>query len=178
MYTVYWAEFYVNHDQLLLISICICLDIQCDNLSIPANGNISSCSSGRIGIGYKGDTCSFTCNTGFELIGSDVRMCHSDGVWNGTDTMCHKIGNYMISECMSMFIIHCTACLVCLSLSNPANGTMQCSLEDDGAPSYEESCVFTCNNGYQLIGSHTRTCQGNGRWNGTDSTCKRGIQAF
>ena len=69
---------------------------------------------------------------------------------------------------------HIIVCLDCLPLSNPANGTMQCSLGDDEV----ESCIFTCNNGYQLIGSHTRTCQGNGSWNGTDSVCKRGIQAF
>jgi len=25
-----------------------------------------SCSSGRVEVGYEGDTCSFTCNTGYE----------------------------------------------------------------------------------------------------------------
>ena len=75
-------------------------------------------------------------------------------------------------------LYHIIVCLDCLPLSNPANGKMQCSLGDDEVESYEESCVFTCDNGYQLIGSRTRTCQGNGRWNGTDSICNRGIQAF
>ena len=78
------------------IYIYVCLEVhQCDNLSIPTNGNILSCSSGGIGVGYVGNTCSFTCNTGYELTGSDVRMCQSNRVWNGTETMCHK-GNYMI----------------------------------------------------------------------------------
>ena len=55
-------------------------DIQCNNLSIPTNGN-ASCSSGTVGVGYEGDTCSFTCNTGYELIGSDtrIRQSESDG---------------------------------------------------------------------------------------------------
>ena len=44
-----------------------------------------SCSSGRVGVGYEGDTCSFTCNTGYELTGSDTRTCQSNGNWNGTD---------------------------------------------------------------------------------------------
>ena len=34
------------------------------------------------------DTCSFTCNTGHELAGSNTRTCQSDGSWNGIETMC------------------------------------------------------------------------------------------
>ena len=62
-------------------------DIRCDDLSIPANRK-TSCSSGRVGIGYEGDTCSFTCNTGYELTGSDTRTCQSNGSWSGTDNIC------------------------------------------------------------------------------------------
>ena len=47
-----------------------------------------SCSSGTVGVGYKGDTCSFTCNTGHELTGNDTRTCQSDGNWSGTNVMC------------------------------------------------------------------------------------------
>ena len=65
-------------------------DIQCDNLSLPFNGNIISCSSGRVGVGYEGDTCSFTCSTGYELTGSDSRICQSDGSWSGDDVACRK----------------------------------------------------------------------------------------
>ena len=36
------------------------------------SGEITSCSSGSIGVGYEGNSCSFTCNTGYELIGSDT----------------------------------------------------------------------------------------------------------
>ena len=66
------------------------IDIQCDNLSASANGEILSCSSGRVGVGYEGDTCSFTCNTGYELTGSDTRTCQSDGSWNGSEMMCSR----------------------------------------------------------------------------------------
>ena len=54
------------------------------------NGEIMSCSSGRVGVGYEGDTCSFTCNTGYELTGSDTRTCQSNGSWSGTDEMCRR----------------------------------------------------------------------------------------
>ena len=66
------------------------IDIRCDDLSPPANGEIVSCSSGRVGVGYEGDTCSFTCNTGHELTGSDTRICQSDGRWSGSDAVCKK----------------------------------------------------------------------------------------
>ena len=71
------------------MALKIYTDIRCDNLSTPANGNIS-CSSGRVGVGYDGDACSFTCNTGYELTGSDTRTCQSDGSWSGTDGVCRK----------------------------------------------------------------------------------------
>ena len=65
------------------------VDIQCDILSTPSNGGMS-CSSGRVGVGYEGDTCSFTCITGYTLTGSDTRMCQSNGSWSGNDTVCRK----------------------------------------------------------------------------------------
>ena len=49
-----------------------------------------SCSSGKIGFGYEGDTCSFACHTGYELTGSDTRTCQSDGSWSGTDDVCGR----------------------------------------------------------------------------------------
>ena len=64
------------------------LDVRCDGLPILANGEITSCSSGTVGVGYEGDTCSFTCDTGYELTGSDTRTCQRDGSWSGTEIMC------------------------------------------------------------------------------------------
>ena len=49
-----------------------------------------SCSSGRVGVGYEKDTCSLTCNTGYELTGSDTRTCQSDGSWSGSDDVCRR----------------------------------------------------------------------------------------
>ncbi|XP_065899767.1 CUB and sushi domain-containing protein 1-like [Dysidea avara] len=128
------------------------IDIKCDNLSTPSNGEITSCSSGRVGVGYEGETCSFTCNTGYELTGSDTRTCQSDGSWSGSDDVCRRVP--------------------CPSLTNPNNGIITCSLGDDGVPSYEDTCSFTCNTGYELTGSDTRTCQSDGSWSDSD-VCRR-----
>ena len=64
--------------------------------------------------------------------------------------------------------------VVCLSLNNPDNGMIDCSLGDDGVPSYEDTCSFTCNTGYELTGSDTRICQSDGNWSGSDDVCRRG----
>ena len=62
----------------------------------------------------------------------------------------------------------------CSQLNNPNNGTINCSLGDDGIPSYEDTCSFTCNTGYELTNSDTRTCQSDGSWSGSDAVCRRG----
>ena len=59
----------------------------------------------------------------------------------------------------------------CSSLNNPNNGVINCSLGDDGVPSYEDICNFTCNTGYEPIGSDTRTCQSDGSWSGSTVFC-------
>ena len=58
---------------------------------------------------------------------------------------------------------------------------VNCSLGDDGLPSYEDTCSFTCNTGYELTGSDTRTCQSDGSWTGSDdltNICRRGNNAL
>jgi len=41
-------------------------------------------------VGYEGDNCSFTCNIGYELTGSDTRTCQSNGSWSGSDDACRR----------------------------------------------------------------------------------------
>ena len=48
---------------------------------------------------------------------------------------------------------------------------INCSLGDDEALSYEDTCSFTCNTGYDLTGSDTRTCQSDGSWSDGDVLC-------
>ena len=58
----------------------------------------------------------------------------------------------------------------CSLLTNPNNGLINCSLGGDGVHSYEDTCSFTCNTGYQLVGTQ-RICQSNGRWSGSPVSC-------
>ena len=65
--------------------------------------------------------------------------------------------------------------VTCPSLTDPNNGTITCSFGDDGVLSYEDTCSFTCNTGYELTGSDTRTCQSDESWNDTEIMCRRGM---
>jgi len=70
-----------------------------------------------------------------------------------------------------------TLLVSCPSLTDSNNGAITCSMGDDGVPSYEDTCSFTCNTGYELTGSDTRNCQSDGSWSGSDDVCRRGKQA-
>ena len=60
---------------------------QCLELLNPPNGMIN-CSLGDDRVHSYGDTCNFTCNTGYELTGNNTRICQSDGNWSGNDNSC------------------------------------------------------------------------------------------
>ena len=62
----------------------------------------------------------------------------------------------------------------CPSLINPDNGVFNCSLGDDEVPTFRDICIATCNTGYELTGSDTRTCQSDGSWSGSNDVCRRG----
>jgi len=68
--------------------------------------------------------------------------------------------------------------VTCPSLTGPNNGVMTCSLGDDGVPSYEDTCSFTCNTGYELTGSDTRTCQSDGSWSSAEALCSIGENMY
>ena len=70
--------------------------------------------------------------------------------------------------------IECYISVQCSSLTDSNNGMISCSLGDDGVPSYEDTCTFTCNTGYELTGNATRICQSDGSWSGSDDICRRG----
>jgi len=146
----------------------IVIDIQCGNLTTPSNGGMS-CSSGRVGVGYEGDTCNFTCKAGYELTGNDTRTCQSDGSWSDTETMCRRGVFVYICNYYNNHLILPVRCPI-------LDGTTYiCSLGDDGVPSYEDTCNITCSTGYELTGGDTRTCQSNGSWSTTEAMCSRGI---
>jgi len=77
---------------------------------------------------------------------------------------------------LNLYSLCCIA--TCRLLTDPDNGVITCSLEDDGVISFGDTCSFKCYSGYELTGSHTRTCQKNSKWSGSETICKRGEKSF
>ena len=67
--------------------------VSCMPLNDPPYGVLIYCSLGDDGVPSYEDTCSLTCNTGYELTGSDIRTCQNNGNWSGIETMCER-GEY------------------------------------------------------------------------------------
>jgi len=79
------------------ITVYFCLDTQCVTLELSDGLKMSCDSTYTTGEGYVGDTCSFTCQTGYEFTGSHTRTCRSDGSWSGVKATC-KIGLYFVCK--------------------------------------------------------------------------------
>jgi len=54
----------------------------CPPLTAPNNGTIN-CTGNMFE-----DNCTFSCDRGYELSGSEYRTCQSDQSWNGTGVTC------------------------------------------------------------------------------------------
>jgi len=72
-----------------------------------------------------------------------------------------------------IFVIYLFS-VTCPNLTNPTNGMLTCSLGDDNVAHVGDTCSYTCDTGYMLAGSATRTCQSNSTWTSTDVMCNRG----
>ncbi|KAI8515636.1 hypothetical protein Bbelb_064490 [Branchiostoma belcheri] len=115
-----------------------CTAVQCPLLSPPLNGFMTGSNS-------YGDVVNFTCEPGYNLVGTSSLTCLSDGTWDGN-------------------LPTCTAAQ-CPPLSNPLNGFVS------GSNSYGDVVHFTCEKGYRLVGESSLTCLSDGTWNGQPATC-------
>ena len=204
------------------------LTVQCHDLE---NG-ILQCPNGAA-TGVFEDTCTFSCNAGYELQGSNNGTCLANQSWSEGDPICVALNcstspplnnSQLQSSCDTQYQSTCTTVCVdgytgvggsytcavtdedtnsvgwngstscqrgeyvslisqlcsliiivsCSLLNMPTDAMINCSPGDDGVLSYEDTCNFTCNTGYELTGSDTRTCQSDGSWSGSNSVCSRG----
>ena len=57
----------------------------------------------------------------------------------------------------------------CPPLTAPDNGMIDCT-----GSLFEDTCTFSCDDGYNITGSETRTCQSDQTWSGSEAMCTRG----
>ncbi|XP_065189560.1 E-selectin-like [Sycon ciliatum] len=93
-------------------------------------------------------TRTYSCNTGYQLSGATTTVCQTTGTWSATPPTCTRV--------------------LCSIQVAPSNGAIaSLSLEIYGA------AIFTCNSGYNVVGSSASVCLPNGAWSITPPTCQR-----
>jgi hypothetical protein len=93
-----------------------------------------------------GATATYSCVMGYGPSGSSTRTCQTDGTWSGTAPTC--------------------ILATCPSLAGPSGGSVVAS-----GLTFMSTATYSCDAGYLLAGSPTRTCQASGFWSGTAPTC-------
>ncbi|XP_066030607.1 sushi, von Willebrand factor type A, EGF and pentraxin domain-containing protein 1-like isoform X7 [Pocillopora verrucosa] len=123
-----------------------CERIICESLQLPPNVRTNG-SCNRL----PGNGCHFTCERGFNLIGSEIMWCNNDGSWTGTQPRCDVV--------------------TCPMLSLPTNGVFLGCNTNTTEMLYDTECRFSCKEGSVATGSTGRRCTENGNWTGTDLEC-------
>lgn len=149
------------------------------DLVAPANGSVTQTT------GVTGDTAAFSCDQGYALSGSASVTCLTTGAWSDAAPTCVAVTN----GCTSMPCVHgtctvvgssyscgtcdpgwtganCDAPVSCSGATAPANGAVS-----SGTALYNAQITYSCDTGYTLTGTATRTCQADGSFSGTAPTC-------
>ena len=57
--------------------------VDCRTLNTTTNGQVSHPNGTTFG-----QTATYSCNTGYNLVGDSTRMCQADGMWSGSEPTC------------------------------------------------------------------------------------------
>ena len=123
----------------------------CRRPSSPSNGTVTFTGNSV------GDNATYTCDTGFELIGDAVTTCTQDkdglnsAVFVPTQPICRR----KLLQCFRLYLlsIFFFAIALCPNPSNIPNGTVAFAGNSVG-----ENATYTCDSGFELIGSETAKC--------------------
>jgi len=66
----------------------------------------------------------------------------------------------------------------CSSLTAPDDGDIDCNLGGDGEANPGDTCTFTCDDGFGVIGSGSRTCMADRSWSDTQPRCSQGVSGI
>ncbi|KAI1891469.1 hypothetical protein AGOR_G00144140 [Albula goreensis] len=96
-------------------------------------------------------SCSFSCDEGFILQGTERLQCTGTGKWSADTPTCTAI--------------------TCESPEQGDHLVMKCSHSSDNLK-LNSSCSFSCDEGFDLQGSETLTCNSSGNWTGEVPSCQ------
>ena len=71
--------------------------MDCGSLPDPANGQVSHTAGTTLGL-----TATYSCNTGYNLVGDTTRTCEANGMWSGKAPICQSMFYLAVSIIMSV----------------------------------------------------------------------------
>ncbi len=110
------------------------------------------------------NNATYTCTAGYMLNETATRMCQSNGVWSGSEPTCPRELLYV--PVYVSFIRTYPSAVDCGALTNPANGMVNVS-----TTTFMSTVTYTCNTGYMLNETLTRTCEAGSTWSGSEPSC-------
>ena len=125
----------------------------------PQHGNIS----------VNGITATYTCDTGYLLVGSPSRTCGADGNWTSTKPHCSR-SRYWSTLHVSKYSL-CVTCAVidCGLPADPDNGQVDTS----NRTTIGSVATFSCNIGYTMSHQQMALCGVDGIWSPASPSCNR-----
>uniref|UniRef100_A0AAQ5ZW41 CUB and Sushi multiple domains 1 n=1 Tax=Amphiprion ocellaris TaxID=80972 RepID=A0AAQ5ZW41_AMPOC len=124
----------------------VCKAISCGDPGVPPNAVVSGTHSWTYG-----SVLQYSCLPGGVLVGNATRHCQEDGTWSGAPPYCTG-----------------GSAGICGDPGMPPHGARL------GGEEFKTKSLlrFSCEAGYNLIGSAERTCLHNGTWSGMQPVCQ------
>uniref|UniRef100_A0A1B0CMR2 Sushi, von Willebrand factor type A, EGF and pentraxin domain-containing protein 1 n=2 Tax=Lutzomyia longipalpis TaxID=7200 RepID=A0A1B0CMR2_LUTLO len=164
------------------IEECVCKDgflpvegnrceiITCPKLTPPKNGYFVKHPQGCGNV--LNAACGARCKSGYQLVGSSIRLCQQNGTWSGIKACPSlQVPYYGQSICRNPD-------LNLVADYTPRNVTfMEFYMEDElritEPMPIDTNCIFKCGPGYYLVGSSSRNCLPLSKWDGLQTTCRQ-----
>ena len=153
--------------------ICLFVVPRCSSLENLSNGKVSY-NTDPINKQYlEGSQASFTCNTGYNLSGSDSRTCQSSCIGNKFNQLdiCETYSTNF--QLMKIYLFICFLEVTCSALESSSNSAVSYDKDQSGGQyPVNTKASFSCNSGYLLSQSSSRKCQTSGDWSEKTPVCR------
>ncbi len=162
------------------VKLLICAAITCPALFAPANGQVTFVTDTTAPYDFA-TVATYTCNTGYGLIGGDVsRSCGGDmsnttGVWSGVVPTCE--GKTKWFQLFTEYLLF-SAAITCTSLSAIQDGSILYEPDSTELFSFGSTATYSCREGFFIPRNVNpiRTCLANGTstvgsWDGAAPQC-------
>ncbi|XP_030635356.1 LOW QUALITY PROTEIN: sushi, von Willebrand factor type A, EGF and pentraxin domain-containing protein 1 [Chanos chanos] len=137
---------------------------------------------------YAGNSVVYQCKPGFYLLGEAKMLCANSGKWAGNPPACLDVDECALgsdcdehASCQNTDGSHICTCIYPYS-GDGKNCTEPVKCKDPGFPEFGHrdgsnfimgsEVVFSCEEGYELIGSSRMACSDSGTWEGTYPHCR------